>query len=44
MTGASGDIGSYVVRKLLKAEVANLVMFVRSEDNFNPKTNVALAK
>lgn len=38
VTGAAGDIGSKVVRKLYKAGVTHLVMFVRNKDNINSKT------
>lgn len=42
VTGATGDIGSKVCRKLYKAGVTHLVMFVRQEDQFNPKTKRTL--
>ena len=42
VTGATGDIGSKICRKLFKAGVTHLVMFCRQEDKFNPKTRKAL--
>lgn len=38
VTGATGDIGSKVCRKLYKAGVANLVMMVRQTDRFDSKS------
>ena len=44
VTGASGTIGANVTRKLLKANVEQLVLFVRQENNFDAKTKQSLSK
>jgi len=40
LTGASGTIGANVARKLLKAEIGQLVMFVRRDDMMDAKTKM----
>lgn len=42
VTGATGDIGSKICRKLYKAGVTHLCMFVRTEETFNAKSKKAL--
>lgn len=38
VTGATGAVGSKVCRKLKKAGVRTLVMFIRNKDRFDVKT------
>lgn len=38
VTGATGDIGSKVARKLMKANVGKLCLFVRQQDTFDQKS------
>lgn len=42
VTGATGDIGSKICRKLFKAGVTHLCMFVRTEETFNAKSKKTL--
>ena len=42
LTGASGTIGANIARKLMKAEVGKLVMFVRRDDMMDAKTKMRL--
>ena len=40
LTGASGTIGANVARKLIKANVGKLVLFVRRDDMIDAKTKM----
>ena len=42
LTGASGTIGANVARKLMKADIGKLVMFVRRDDMMDSKTKMRL--
>ncbi len=43
VTGATGDIGSKVARKLKKAGVSKLCLFVRNDETFDPKSKQAFS-
>lgn len=40
LTGASGTIGANIARKLMKADIGQLVMFVRRDDMMDAKTKM----
>lgn len=42
LTGASGTIGANIARKLMKADVGKLVLFVRRDDMLDSRTKMRL--
>ena len=44
VTGATGAVGTAVVKKLLKSEAAKIVLFVKDRDNLDKKIDDYLSK